>query len=457
MKFLLPVIAFLLLSAHIGSPDVFYEGHAGAYGVRVRITPPQVVPGLAQVSVRVAGGAERVTVAPGRSDTGREGQPPADVAVRDGADPELFTTPVWIMARGAYRIVIQVSGARGEGTAIVPVTAMATTRLPMSRPLTWVLLGTVLFLLAGLISIIGAAVRESVLPPGQRVTPERQRFARRAMVGGALVTLLVLFGGWSWWRAVDTQHKAALDRPWQVEARVSEGMLHFAIVDSIWAGRARPMRRLQAAPIIADHGKLMHMFLIRDDQAAFAHVHPTTTNQDTFTVALPALPPGSYRVYADIVHESGYTQTLTSRVSLGESKVGSSTDVDDTSWAQSTSGEVLQWELPPTVRANEETSITVQSAMPLQPYMGMPGHAVVEKTDGNVFIHLHPAGTISMAAQAAVVAKTGDTVGAHSIRMTDRVSFPYAFPQPGKYRVWVQVRTANGLITEARDVVVNNN
>ena len=33
--------------AHIGSPNVFYEGLAGPYHVKVIVRPPSVVPGLA--------------------------------------------------------------------------------------------------------------------------------------------------------------------------------------------------------------------------------------------------------------------------------------------------------------------------------------------------------------------------------------------------------------------------
>src|SRR5262245_7984169 len=39
--------------AHIGSPNVFFEGNAGPYPVRVVIRPPGVVPGLAEISVRI--------------------------------------------------------------------------------------------------------------------------------------------------------------------------------------------------------------------------------------------------------------------------------------------------------------------------------------------------------------------------------------------------------------------
>ncbi|HEY0456308.1 MAG TPA: hypothetical protein VGE41_08020, partial [Verrucomicrobiae bacterium] len=67
--------------AHIGSPNVVYEGLAGAYHVRVSVKPPGVVPGLAQINVRVLSGQPtRVTVLPVRYNVGTKGAPPADEA-----------------------------------------------------------------------------------------------------------------------------------------------------------------------------------------------------------------------------------------------------------------------------------------------------------------------------------------------------------------------------------------
>ena len=39
--------------AHIGNSAVFYEGNAGPYAVRVFVQPPEVVPGLAEINVRI--------------------------------------------------------------------------------------------------------------------------------------------------------------------------------------------------------------------------------------------------------------------------------------------------------------------------------------------------------------------------------------------------------------------
>ena len=220
-----------------------------------------------------------------------------------------------------------------------------------------------------------------------------------------------------------------------------------------------------------DHGKLVHLFLIAaDGRSAFAHLHPSTTDTVTFTSVLPDLPAGTYRVFADIVHQSGLTQTLTSTITLmGENHSttrNSITDADD-SWAVSRPGDsthavladgtVLTWNRnsAPLV-AGEEAGLRFAAASPaadtapLEPFLGMAGHVVVVRDDGKVFIHLHPLGTISLAAQARL-SRSAPGAMAHAMNRSldpaDSLYFPYAFPQPGKYTVWVQVKRRGRVLT----------
>ena len=72
----------LVAEAHIGSPNVFVEDKAGEYPVRVVVRPPNVVPGLAEITVRVQEPVQRVIVLPVFWKAGREGAPPPDVARR---------------------------------------------------------------------------------------------------------------------------------------------------------------------------------------------------------------------------------------------------------------------------------------------------------------------------------------------------------------------------------------
>jgi hypothetical protein len=81
--------------------------------------------------------------------------------------------------------------------------------------------------------------------------------------------------------------------------------------------------------------------------------------------------------------------------------------------------------------------------------MGMAAHVVVARRDGSVFVHLHPSGSISM---AALQKFTGGVAAAqhagHELPLRGEVAIPYAFPQEGAYRVWVQFKQ-NGVVKTA--------
>jgi hypothetical protein len=165
-------------AAHIGDQNVFFEGHAGPYPVRVVVRPPGVIPGLAEISVRVeTNGAQRVTVLPVRWNTGRQGAPPPDTARPVRGETNLFSGELWFMRDGAQSVEVEVTGMAGSGKVIVPVNAVATRVLGMPRGLGRLLaaLGVLLVLLAA--SIVGAAVRSR-----KRGASRRDRFEKTPLV-----------------------------------------------------------------------------------------------------------------------------------------------------------------------------------------------------------------------------------------------------------------------------------
>jgi len=123
----------LAAEAHIGSPNVFLEDKAGEYLVRVIIRPPNVVPGLAEITVRVQESVQRVTVLPVFWRAGREGAPPPDEARLVRGETNLYSAELWLMSPGAYSVDVTVEGPRGKGTLVVPVNSMATNTRPMPR------------------------------------------------------------------------------------------------------------------------------------------------------------------------------------------------------------------------------------------------------------------------------------------------------------------------------------
>lgn len=480
----LVVSAPALSLAHVGSPDVIFDGRAGPYEVRVIVRVPSVVPGLAEVDVRVLhGDASAVRIRPVFWRTGASGSPSADEAKPVKDVPNLYSGHLWLMARGAYSVYVTVVGPSGYGTASVPVMSVATGRLGMSAGLSVILIALGILLVAGLVTIVYVAAGESVVEPGRTIPAAGRQRARLVGIIAVPVMATILFGGARWWQAVDQSYQQRMYRPYVAKATVVRD-----------AGK--PMLRLEASldPLIPDHGKLMHLFVIDSSRmTSFAHLHPSLVDSSAFATVLPPLAPGSYRLYGDVTFETGQTHTvlgsvrLTSEDSIAAAATGRA-DPDD-SWrvaegvarrnglattARLEDGSTMEWLADSTrLRAGSDATLRFRVTGPngapatLEPYLGMSAHAVIAKRDGSVFVHLHPAGTVSMAAQEVFTLRdrgdttpTGhlrvpsDSMMQHVMPIPDELSFPYVFPGSGAYRVWVQVRRAGKVLTGVFDVTV---
>jgi hypothetical protein len=374
----------------------------------------------------------------------------------------------------------------------VPVNSLATSTLPMTGTLSAILigLGVILFVLA--VSIVGAAVRESVLTPGLAPTSRRLWAGRAAFAIAALVLALAAVGGRAWWNAEDGDYRNnRLHKPVQcvadVRAENGQRLLSLTVQTNEIRG-AWPQ-------IVPDHGKLMHVFMVREPGLdVLAHLHPIRRNHFLFETTLPPLPAGDYRLYADVTHESGYSQTLTALAKVAEASTALATnaasvvaDLDD-SWHEGTTlssasgktefnlgdGLVMKWATPGPFIAGREASlrfvVTDATSQParLEPYLSMLGHAAIRRDDGAVFTHLHPAGSISLASQQVFQIRAG---GKPPRRITPEMmeqlcqppsgdlarqplSFPYEFPKPGRYRIWVQVKAGGKVRTAEFDTTV---
>jgi hypothetical protein len=82
----------------------------------------------------------------------------------------------------------------------------------------------------------------------------------------------------------------------------------------------------------------------------------------------------------------------------------------------------------------------------------MSGHAAIIADDLSVFAHVHPSGSVAM--PALMLAKTPHTMYAEGRALPPDVSFPYGFPKPGTYHVFVQLKRAGVVQTASFPVEV---
>jgi hypothetical protein len=442
--------ALLLFLLHVGSPDVFFEGAAGPYRLFVTIRPPLVIPGVAEIEIRSASpdlDALHLTPMP-LTGLGAKFPPTADRARRSKEDSQYYSGSLWLMTSGSWQVKIQAEGKQGRGDLAVPIPALALRTEKMQRTLGVILAALGLILSAGVVSIIGAAVRESQVEPGQAPSPEALRRARRAMSITAVLVAAILYLGKLWWDSEAGFFERFLYRPLELTATLAPpSRLDLRLRETSRQRFPRPLDQL-----LPDHGHLVHLFVVRlPNLDQIWHLHPDQTEPGAFTQRLPDLPAGRYQLFADIVFPNGLPETATTEIDLPGVR-GTPLTGDD---ASSDLRAPLTWERDDTpLQAKRATLFRFRLDPPdgWELYMGMPGHAFFLKTDRTVFAHVHPTGSVPMASLELAGA---DPHAAHQAGLPGVLSFPYGFPEPGNYRIFVQIKRHGRIETAVFDAKVS--
>ena len=464
MRFLIWVLAATAAWGHVGSPDVFFEGKAGNYPVYVTIRPPAVIPGVAEIEVRAASADVRevfITPTP-LTGPGAKFAPTPDRAKQSETDKQYFTGSLWMMSSGAWQVKLIVNGTQGRGELAVPVPNAAKRTLAMDRTLSLTLFALMTFLVFGIISIVGAAAREAQLEPGVEPAAPQRRRGRIAMAAATLLVALMVWGGNSWWTAEAKAYDRYMYKPLAMKANVTDGKLRLEFQHQGW------FQSDKFDDLAPDHGYLMHLFIVGlPNLDRVWHVHPDMVANGIFEKALPAMPAGKYQLYADIVHRTGFPETLVAEIDIAEQK-GSPLGADDTAGVLSdgvkmvfeNAGEAFVAKRLSPLRFHLENA-KGETLKDLELYLGMPGHAAVMKKDRKVFAHLHPTGTVPMASLelAAQNLLDKDPHAVHKLHamheaLPATVAFPFGFPEAGDYRLFVQMKRAGKVETGVFDLTV---
>jgi hypothetical protein len=441
--------------AHIGSAGVVQEGKAGNYQVQVYVEPPDVIPGTAKVSVMVDGkDITSVRMSPIYYFTGDEGSPRSDEGVLTASGS--YDGQIWLMESGAASVKVTIEGARGKGEVLIPIAALSTAQRKLPSSLGWILAGLALLLVGIMTTIIGASTGDSLLKEGQRLDKKTQK---RRLVGstiGASFCGLLLFGGNMWWNSESADYQQYMYQPYTATSKIKlengQRVLSMVIDSASVQGRLTSF-------IIPDHGKLMHLFLVKEGTMdVFAHLHPSRKDTVTFEAPLGNLPAGKYLIFADVLRFHGLQNTIADTVEIAAPDGGAKNNVHNSpigGWgADSDDTFVVTNALNKQANALQDITITIcgtpgvktklqdgssivweekpnqklmagkvydlkfsvlapdGKAAELQTYLGMMGHAAVIKDDASVYIHLHPNGTFSSTAVQVMQKRIDETTNA---------------------------------------------
>src|SRR5581483_5721613 len=351
--------------------------------------------------------------------------PTPDVMQQSKDDPQFFTGTLWIMRGGSWRVRINATGESGGGELSVPVPALSMRILRMQSNMGMILIPLMLVLVVGLVSIVGAGVREAQLNPGETIDTRRRTRGHIVMAGTGVLILLVLWLGNRWWDSEATFYQRVVFKPLNFSATLEPGdQLRLQITDPGWLNR-------KLDDFIPDHNHLMHMYVISlPAMDRVWHLHPEQTDPGAFVQQLPPMPAGRYKLFGDLVHASGLPETVVTEVDLpqitgkpleGDDAGGEGTPVAQADYSRTVSplsgGARMVWERDAAALRTKKLNwfrfrvedAAGKPAEDMEMYMGMPGHAAFVRTDMTVFAHVHPSGSVPMAALA--LAEAGQQQG----------------------------------------------
>jgi hypothetical protein len=138
------------------------------------------------------------------------------------------------------------------------------------------------------------------------------------------------------------------------------------------------------------HERELHLIIVSRDLWDYAHLHPTRDAQGNWSVSLPRLEPGTYRVYADFAVAEGPALTLRHEATVpGERPLrplppaSSAVRVDGFDIALD--GKLKAGSTMLTTRVERDGA-----PAELEPYLGANAHLVAIRAEDGAFLHVHP-------------------------------------------------------------------
>lgn len=163
------------------------------------------------------------------------------------------------------------------------------------------------------------------------------------------------------------------------------GMYRF-VVDGPDGGRVHAFTAL--------HERMLHLIVVNSQLTVYHHVHPALAPDGTWSVALAAMPPGSYRAVADFQVTDGPRLALGADLAVpGDFQP---TEIPAPSTVAAIDGYRITIGTSAKAGGELTVSLTVRKrgrlVTDLQPYLGASGHLVAMRAADLAYAHVHPLG-----------------------------------------------------------------
>jgi hypothetical protein len=187
-----------------------------------------------------------------------------------------------------------------------------------------------------------------------------------------------------------------------------------------------------------EHERRMHVIVVRRDGTGFQHLHPRMAADGTWAVPVTLADAGAYRVFADFKHD-GEARTLAADLTV-DGAASYAELPEPRTVARTAQGHEVRLDAGP-VRAGRDAELrfTVTRGgrtVHTEPYLGAGGHLVALREGDLAYLHVHPGGH-------------GDGHGRPEAGHDDAVAFTTAFPNPGRFRLFLQFRDDGRVHTAA--------
>ncbi|MEV7416995.1 hypothetical protein [Streptomyces sp. NPDC089919] len=183
--------------------------------------------------------------------------------------------------------------------------------------------------------------------------------------------------------------------------------------------------------------KRLHLFAVRSDLTGFQHVHPTMAPDGTWTAALGALSPGTWRTYVTFMPDGGPERHKEFVLSRTLSVPGAARALPLPAAADHAEVDGYTVRVRGDAKADRATLLTVaiskggKPVTELEPYLDSYAHLTAFHEGDQAAAHFHPANPVTAAG-------AGPDLPVHAL-----------LPRTGRWRLFLQFQTGGRLHTAA--------